>query len=377
MAHPFNGVSDSSAAGLPEWEGEEQTEHEAEVPDLDAAEYLILGRSTKTRKLNDGTKALSIALRKLSWSEKLQLLREYKEQHGDCDVPFEYLTPSGVALGRWVDNQRGEYRRREGRRISALGPQRIKELEELGFDFGSPQKEKWEKHYQNLLRFVHDYGHPNVPQRYQAEDGSNLGEWVKKQRQEYRLYQEGKYAKISQKRIDRLNRINFAWNAQTSRTFEDNFALLEQFHRENGHCRVPEGHKFAGNITLDRWFTEQRYRHGRFMAGKKSKITQEKIDKMDAIGFEWGKPVASRWAEQFNELVEFKRLKGHCIVPAGYRVPETQTNLGNWVDRQRQEYRKLQNGERSRLSQERIDELNSVGFVWSVRSMKRNTKSNP
>jgi len=161
--------------------------------------------------------------------------------------------------------------------------------------------------------------------------------------------------------------MNFEWNALTSRTFEDNFALLAEFHREHGHCLVPDGHVFDGDIILDKWFTEQRYQRGKFLAGEKSKITQEKIDMLDAIGFEWGKPIASRWTEQFNELVEFKRLKGHCLVPAGYVVPGTKTNLGNWVVRQRQNYRKIQNGERSRLNQEKVDDLNSIGFVWSLR----------
>ena len=137
--------------------------------------------------------------------------------------------------------------------------------------------------------------------------------------------------------------------------------MLQNFHRETGHCRVPAEHVFEGNVCLDRWLVEQRYQYGRFMEGKKSKIMQDKIDKLDALDFDWGKTTAERWKAQFQLLVDFQKKHGHC------RVPSSHAQLGNWAERQRYEFRKLQDSKPTRITQERIDQLNSVGFVWNLR----------
>ena len=42
-------------------------------------------------------------------------------------------------------------------------------------------------------------------------------------------------------------------------------------------------------------------------------------------------------------------------------------SLGNFVNRQRTEYRKLLQGRSSSMTQNKIADLNRVGFLWSVR----------
>ena len=61
------------------------------------------------------------------------------------------------------------------------------------------------------------------------------------------------------------------------------------------------------------------------------------------------------WEERINELVVYKEKKGNC------NVPRSQGVLGNWVHDQRQFYK---NG---KLSQERITQLESIGFNWGTR----------
>ena len=63
------------------------------------------------------------------WEQKFKELEEYKEEHGDCNVPQRY--PDNPPLGRWVNNQR----RISGER--RLPDNRKTRLEELGFDFES------------------------------------------------------------------------------------------------------------------------------------------------------------------------------------------------------------------------------------------------
>ena len=59
----------------------------------------------------------------------------------------------------------------------------------------------------------------------------------------------------------------------------------------------------------------------------------------------------------FASLKVFKDLHGHCNVPQKYTED---LELGRWVSRQRVSYRA------KTLSQDRIDKLNGLGFVWEL-----------
>jgi hypothetical protein len=61
---------------------------------------------------------------------------------------------------------------------------------------------------------------------------------------------------------------------------------------------------------------------------------------------------------RYEELVEYKAKHGHVC------VPRKSGPLGEWVRNQRRYYRSKVIGERSPLTQERIDLLNSIGFIW-------------
>ena len=74
------------------------------------------------------------------------------------------------------------------------------------------------------------------------------------------------------------------------------------------------------------------------------------------------------WEERFNELKEYKKTHGHCDVPTKYR----KTPLGRWVSTQRSMYKKFNKGEQSSCGssddviQNRIAQLNTLGFHWSL-----------
>ena len=74
---------------------------------------------------------------------------------------------------------------------------------------------------------------------------------------------------------------------------------------------------------------------------------------------------AEAWNHKINQLLEFKAVHGHTLVPQSY--PENKM-LGRWVSRQREYYTATEKGDGSKslLNQERIDQLNKIGFVWKV-----------
>ena len=59
------------------------------------------------------------------------------------------------------------------------------------------------------------------------------------------------------------------------------------------------------------------------------------------------------WETRYNELVRYKTDHGDC------NIPVKQGQLGTWVDKQRQQYKK------GKLSQDRIYRLSGIGFDWT------------
>jgi hypothetical protein len=65
-------------------------------------------------------------------------------------------------------------------------------------------------------------------------------------------------------------------------------------------------------------------------------------------------------------LIEFREQNGHCRVA---HSSKTHPELGRWVKRQRYQYKlSLEGDRRSTMTQERVDALESIGFVWDPHS---------
>ena len=62
---------------------------------------------------------------------------------------------------------------------------------------------------------------------------------------------------------------------------------------------------------------------------------------------------------------------GHCIVPQHYAPNRS---LGKWVAKQREQYRFYREGKHSFLTEERIDLLKAVGFVFQIKGRGVNKK---
>jgi Helicase associated domain len=75
-----------------------------------------------------------------------------------------------------------------------------------------------------------------------------------------------------------------------------------------------------------------------------------------------GKKAEDKWNERFHSLVKYREEHGHCLVPHHW-VGDRQ--LAQWVKRQRYQFKLKGEGKHSTLSDERMEILNTIGFVWS------------
>ena len=106
-----------------------------------------------------------------SWEQRINDLKAFKQEHGHCNVPFEY--PPNPALGGWVSDARQQKKR------GKLDREKIRCLNALGFCW--TRQTTWEQRIHDLKVFKEKHGHCNVPFRYPPNPV--LGRWVNSVRQ--------------------------------------------------------------------------------------------------------------------------------------------------------------------------------------------------
>jgi hypothetical protein len=274
-------------------------------------------KSFLSAQIDDGVDILMLDVRQLQWDEKYLLLTRFQEREGHCQVPSSH-TEDGGNLGRWVNTQRQLNRKEK------LDSERQRRLEEIGFEWGSTFAATWDEMYALLQQFKKREGHCNVP-RWHTENGANLGTWIKKQR----LLK--KKETIDTDRETRLEEIGFEWRSTFAATWDEMYALLQQFKKREGHCNVPRWHTENG-ANLGTWIKKQR------LLKKKEAIDTDRETRLEEIGFDWGSTRAATWDDTYALLKQFKKREGHCNVPLSHT--EDGANVGVWVSAQRQLNRK-------------------------------------
>jgi len=127
------------------------------------------------------------------------------------------------------------------------------------------------------------------------------------------------------------------------------YEQLKEYYKINGNCMVSRKHE---NKQLGYWVGKQRNFYN------KGLLSQERIDKLNKLNFEWGP--YEQWLLRFKDLEKYYKEVGTSDVPRRYKVNDF--NLGQWTVWMRQLYR---DGE---LSKDQIDLLNGIGFKWDMRS---------
>jgi hypothetical protein len=134
-------------------------------------------------------------------------------------------------------------------------------------------------------------------------------------------------------------------------TWSVRFRELRDFRQVEGHCKVPKG--YAQNKPLGIWVKNLKYNR------KKSKVPQERVDKLDSIGFDWGKdyPPPELWD------TTYAKVKEHVEMFNDWNFSSS-SPLGKWCDMQRKERKSKKQGKPSLLSVEQLKTLNGLGFPW-------------
>ncbi|KAL7456177.1 hypothetical protein ACHAWC_007691 [Mediolabrus comicus] len=211
----------------------------------------------------------------------------------DGNVPTNYKTKCGKALGRWINNQRS------AKAKGTLKDDREVRLVSTGLKWSVLTTNSWRDMLRELQIYVAEQtkdGRPwdgNVPTNYKIRsttDGTedeekNLGRWINRQRS---LFQAGKLKK--ERQLD-LERIGLKWSVLLTTswsTMYDGLCAFAEARRKqsaNGvwDGQVPPNYKSNTNppLSLGRWVNRQR------SAYAKGQLKEDQVQKLEMIGFKW------------------------------------------------------------------------------------------
>jgi hypothetical protein len=151
-----------------------------------------------------------------------------------------------------------------------------------GLKFRAYQAENWTEKFEELIEFRNHFGHCLVPNAF--PDNPALAQWVKRQRYQYKLKTEAKRSTMSDERITALEEIGFVWDSHSA-IWDERLQDLIDYKLANGHCNVPS--RYTENRQLAVWVKRQRRQYKFFCDGQPSSMTEQRIARLNVIGFEW------------------------------------------------------------------------------------------
>lgn len=136
------------------------------------------------------------------WNSMFQTLTLFAEEQKHSKVPRNH-----PKLGAWVNDQRKDYGKYKNGKPSSMNEEKIRLLESVKFTWKIQYT--WEERCVQLADYKESNGNCNVPTNYNEDPG--LGRWVKEQRSQKKMQDEGKESKITLDQIAKLDRMGFKW----------------------------------------------------------------------------------------------------------------------------------------------------------------------
>lgn len=200
-------------------------------------------------------------------------------------------------------------------------------------------------------KYYDNNGNLDIKTQYVTPDGIRLGSWLAGIRTCRKNGLRSSY--LTEERAKQLDGIGMIWS-QPDYVWERNYLAALDYYRQHGDLEVPADCVVNG-VRLGRWIVN--LRTAASGGGGYAMPTEAQKQRLDELGMRWTDKASRQWEIGYSHAEEFYKSAGNLDVASSYKT-ESGYSLGAWISKNRTAYK---NG---KLSDERIDRLNSIGMIW-------------
>lgn len=210
----------------------------------------------------------------LQWRMQFEDVKDYYEEHGDLDIPKDYVSKRGTKTALWLERQRKAYAN------GKLTAEQIELLDSVGFIELCDAEDSWAIMYPAAKDYYAEHGDLLVPINYVTDSGVRLGFWISNMRACYRNNKRTRY--FTDERIKLLEAIGMVWNVNDY-LWRRNYESAARYYRRHGSLKVPVSYIDENGINLYAWLKtmKQEYR------SKPSRLSDRQVAMLNQIGMIW------------------------------------------------------------------------------------------
>jgi hypothetical protein len=251
------------------------------------------------------------------FSERLEMLKKYKNIHGHTNVSNN--NGQYELLCRWcLDARRGYQQWKAGeRKRHGINDAQVKQLEAIGFEWetGRPLviRDSFDEKLKELKEFREKHGHTNVPTNH------HLSWWCYRIKASHKQWSKGDINAqgLTDERVKRLEELGFEWNLRRSKKeyMERKFQELLEFKQTHGHLNIAHGEKSTSSLYW--WCNCVRSDYRVWTLNKVPLpgpfgLTEELVHRLREIGFRFDTTsVRKSFEERLEDLREHKSKYGY------------------------------------------------------------------
>ncbi|QFZ54508.1 hypothetical protein FEZ18_06715 [Oceanihabitans sp. IOP_32] len=269
------------------------------------------------------------------WLDKLALLEDYKKEFGDCNVSQNNKNPKYKGLGKWLNDQRFNYKKK--RKI--LTKERIELLEDLGVVWDMDVY-KFDQKILELLEYKKTHGNFEVPSNYKPN--KNFGNYI------YRIRTKGLKEDWKIKKLQDIGffeigtRTKKEKEGHVTQNWYNNLEKLKKLSNPN----LPKDSKEYPKLA--KWLHNQKrtFRYGR--------LKDEQIKELKKLNVKL--PAKSKKRKKWEEYIEiielFREEYGDKKITS-----EFDKELYEWINQQRANYK------HKSLRLEKVEKLKELNIL--------------
>lgn len=233
------------------------------------------------------------------WLEKFSLLIDFRDEHGNVNVPHKH------SLGSWVADQRKYYKH------NRLSSDRIQALSNVGFIWNMLEH-SWNQHFQAVQDFKNRFN--KFPSQTQSHNGLKIGKWFHNQRTAIKgmldsdeTQSANKRKAITPEQYKKLIDLGIVLNVNDDK-WDRNFELVKEYKLRKG--TFPSRYTVYRGENIGFWCGNQR----------QANLKPSEKDRLSSIGFPFkigvGKGVRTttsymddaKWEQRFKQLKSYFTL---------------------------------------------------------------------